>query len=362
VDVERLLQLAVDIQAIPAPTFQEAERAEFMRLAFERIPLDLVEVDLAGNVHGRLGQPGQGLLLVSAHLDSVFPLGTDLTVRREKRRLYGPGIGDNALGLAALVEIGYHFRKGGTPFPLALVATAGEEGLGNLSGMLAVTRRYGAQARAYIVLEGMALGHVYHRGLPIRRYRITVHGSGGHPWIHPGRPSAIHALLQVGDRIRRLRLPSSHRASLNIGQLVGGQTINTIASDAWLEVELRSESRAVLQRLSSRVEAEAYGHRQAGLEVSIELIGERPEGEIAEDHPLVCAAVGALEQAGVSPIRLSCGSTDASAPLSQGLPAVCLGLTYGGEAHSLGEYIELDPIPAGMKALMGLLHELLAEG
>lgn len=355
-NTESLLQRLISIQKIPAPTFHEAERARHLERCFQEAGLEDVERDDISNVSGRMAGGSKGALVVSAHLDSVFPLDTQLQTARRDNRLTGPGVGDNALGLAALVELAYSFREKALPGDLWLVANVGEEGLGNLRGMRRVVDRFSDSVLGYIVLEGMALGHIYHRGLPIRRYRIEANAAGGHSWIHSDRPSAVHALIWLAERILKISLSSSPRSILNIGRIEGGTTVNSIAQRAYMDLDLRSEEEAALKALEAQLLAVVQGDHEKGVTLQADLIGERPGGGIAVDHPLVIAAKESLSAAGVQSIQLEMGSTDASLPLSRGLPAVCVGITHGGDAHTMDEYIELEPIPNGYRALVALIE------
>ena len=354
-DLEHLLRRAIEIQQIPAPTFGEGARAAWMHRAFLQAELQQVEQDPLANVFARLPGGDRPPVVVSAHLDTVFPMETPLHCQRDGRRVRGPGIGDNAVALAALLELATDLSALDLPGDVWLVANVGEEGLGNLLGMRKVVERFGNQPCAYIVLEGMALGHIYHRGLPVRRLRIATRGPGGHSWIHAGRPSAIHDLIRLGNRLLSLPTASDPRTTLNIGVLRGGVSINTIASGAEMEVDLRSEEAGALEKLAEQVGAIVRREIEAGVEVHLEVIGERPGGGLEPSHPLIQLARQVTEQAGVHPIHLECGSTDASVPLSRGLPAVCLGLTHGGGAHSLEEYIEIEPLVRGYAALQGCI-------
>lgn len=360
--LERVVALAAEIQQIPAPTFHEAQRAAFVRERLAAEGLADVEQDAVGNVYARL--PGSGHappLVVSAHLDTVFPADTPLTLARQDDRLSGPGIGDNSLGLAALFGLLWQLRADGASLPgdLWLVANVGEEGLGNLRGMQAVVERFGPRPRAYIVLEGMGLGQVYHRGLGVRRYRIAMHTEGGHSWVHYGRPSAVHELAHLITRLVQLPLPSTPRTTLNVGVVQGGTTVNTIAAHAWLELDLRSEDPATLDALAAAVEAEVHRRRRKEVQVELTVIGDRPAGGLPATHPLVRQACAALQAQGIIP-RLNIGSTDANAPLSRGLPAICLGLTEGGGAHSRQEYIRIPPLAQGLAALYDLVRRMAA--
>ena len=367
--VDRLLDLAVAIQQVPAPTFYEAERAEFIRLRFLEEGLQDVEIDPIGNVYARLAcQPptakrqkliaNRQPLIVTAHLDTVFPLTVDVKAEREPARILGPGIGDNALGLAGLFGLLWVLRERRISLPgdLWLVANVCEEGLGNLRGIQAVVDRFGSKALAYIVIEGLSLGQVYHRGLGVRRYRVTVRTEGGHSWKDYGQPSAIHELTAISTRITALPLPRSPRTTLNVGIISGGSSVNTIAAEAMLELDLRSESGETLKALTSQVEEIAHSAERPGVAVELEVIGERPSGEIPAEHPLVALAQECLKAVNIEP-RLSVGSTDANLPLSRGLPAITVGLTNGGRAHTVHEFINLAPLEKGLEQLVMLVSK-----
>ena len=356
----RLLDLAIAIQQIPAPTFHEAQRAEFVRQRFEQEGLADVEMDRPGNVYARLPGSGSGKpLVVSAHLDTVFPSGVDLQVEREPGRILAPGIGDNSLGVAGLFGLLWALRQHDLHLPgdLWLVANVGEEGLGDLCGMKALVARFGSAPLAYLVLEGMALGQVYHRGLGVRRYRITVHTSGGHSWIDYGQPSAIHELAALSTRLAALELPRSPRTTLNIGIISGGSSVNTIAAEAMLELDLRSEEAAALEALVGKVLQLVNAARKPGVQIEAEIIGQRPSGELPLEHPLVRLAQECLRTAGIEP-HLTTGSTDANLPLSRGFPAITIGFTTGGRAHTLHEFINLAPLEKGLDLVFQLVSRV----
>jgi len=359
---DRILDLAVSIQQIPAPTFNEARRAAFVydRFCEERL-LDVTQ-DAAGNVYARL--PGQGSaapLVVSAHLDTVFPQETELAITRSRNKIAGAGIGDNSLGVAGLFYLVWALRSLQTglaqlPGDLWLVANTGEEGLGDLVGMRHVVDRFGAQARAYLILEGMALGQVYHRGLGVQRYRIDAQTTGGHSWVDFGRPSAVHELAGVVNHLAAIRLPQVPRTSLNIGVFSGGTSINTIAAQAYCLLDLRSEDCISLEALAAEVDAIVQAANHPGkVAMSISLVGQRPVGALPAAHPLVSLAKRCLEAHGIQP-HPNIGSTDANQPLSRGLPAVCIGLTTGGGAHTTSEFIDTHPLHQGLAQLLDFVR------
>ena len=356
----RLLDLAIAIQQIPAPTFHETDRAEFVRKCFIDEGLADVEMDPLGNVYARLvGSGSEKMLVVSAHLDTVFPPNVDLQVVREPGRIQAPGIGDNSLGVAALLGLLWALRQRNLSLPgdLWLVANVGEEGLGNLCGMRSVVDHFGSGPLAYLVLEGMALGQVYHRGLGVRRYRLTVRTPGGHPWVDHGRPSAIHELTALSTRIAALDLPRTPRTTLNIGVISGGSSVNTIAAEAMLELDLRSENTEMLEALVGQVEKLIHSAQKPGITVEKEIIGERPPGELSAEHPLVKLAQDCLHAAGIEP-HLNIGSTDANLPLSRSIPSITIGLTTGGRGHTVHEYINLPLLEKGLEQLLQLVSRV----
>jgi tripeptide aminopeptidase len=356
----RVLELAIKIQQIPAPTFHEGERANFIRDRFLNERLVDISQDEVGNVYARLpGKASTQPIVISAHLDTVFPLETELHVSRLADKVTGPGIGDNAVGLAGLFGVLWELSRRQVTHnsDLWLVANVGEEGLGDLLGMRALVDRFADQPQAYIVLEGMALGQVYHRGLGVRRYRITVKTSGGHSWVDYGRPSAVHELAGIINRINGLIIPEQPRSTINVGVIAGGISVNTIAAEAHLDLDIRSEGQETLGELSARVKGILQDTRNAEVQVFSETIGQRPIGGIPEDHPLVMLAVDGLKSVGIQP-RLNIGSTDANIPLSMGYPAVGIGLTTGDGAHTIDEYVHIPPLSLGIDQLLWIIEGL----
>jgi tripeptide aminopeptidase len=362
--VERVLDLAIILQQIPAPTFAEQRRAAYVQEQFFQEGLQDVAKDSLGNVYGRLPGGGSALpLIVSAHLDTVFPEDADLKVHRTSQKIVGPGIGDNSLGVAGLFGLLWALRQRVESLAhpaqrdIWLVANVGEEGLGDLCGMRAVVERFGEDVRAYIILEGMALGQIYHRGLGVKRYRISVRAMGGHSWVDYGRPSAIHELAAFITRLESTALPEKPRTTRNVGVISGGTTVNTIAAEACLELDLRSEDPQMLENLSTQVRALVAAANQPGIRFVVESIGHRPAGEIPADHDLVRLASRCLKAQGIEP-RLNIGSTDANIPLSLGLPAICLGLTTGSGAHTMSEHINTRPLAQGLAQLVALVEQI----
>jgi len=352
--IEQLLDLAVRIQQIPAPTFSEGARGAFARSLFLRENLEDVSTDSLGNVYARL--PGRFKkskpLVVSAHLDTVFPSSVNLQIRREEGRIFAPGIGDNSLGVAALFGVLWNLRERhiALEHDLWFVADSGEEGLGDLRGMRGVVERFGEEVLGYLVLEGMAFGYVYHRAVGVRRYRVTVKTAGGHSWADYGMPSAVHELAAIVTALASLRLPRNPRATLNVGTIQGGMGVNVLAPEARCELDLRSEEPKTLAKLTRRVEKLLAGADREGARVTVEVIGERPAGEIPANHPLVTLAARCVSEQGIAP-ALTAGSTDANIPLSRGIPAVVMGISTGGGAHTLNEFVDIAPIAMGVESV-----------
>ncbi len=350
-EAQSILQLACALQQIASPTFHEEPRAAFMAASFRELDLCNVQIDSTGNALARLpGTDAQARpVVISAHLDTVHPLGSELSLESGEGRITGRAIGDNSLGLAALIGLVtlLKARQAQLPGDLWLVANTCEEGLGDLRGMRAVVDRFGADPLAYLVLEGMGLGGVLHRGLGVERYRITVQTPGGHSWTNYGDPSAIHELASLITQLAELPLPKTPATSLNVGTIQGGNSINSIAAQASCELDLRSEDEATLQKLVRQVTKITSGINREKVTCTLEQIGKRQAGAIEATHPLITLAQEVLAECGVQS-RLEIGSTDANLPLSQGYAAVCVGITYGDHAHTAQEYIVTEPIALGM--------------
>jgi tripeptide aminopeptidase len=355
---DRVINLACAIQQISSPTFAETQRAAFVEQRFYDAGLSKISCDVLGNVYACLPGKSQARpLIITAHLDTVFPASTDLTLQRLSDKIVGPGIGDNSLGVAALFGLAWNLAD--LPRDVWLVANVCEEGLGNLRGIKAVVDRFGRDVLAYLVIEGMSLGQVYHIGLGVQRYRITVQTSGGHAWVDYGRPSAIHELAELAVKLKHIPLPEKPRTTMNIGVIQGGTSINTIAAEASLDLDLRSEEPQALANLASQVEALVKAAQCNGsdpVRTNADVIGQRPAGYLSPEHPLVSLAVRCLQEHGL-PARLNTGSTDANCPLSYGIPAICVGVTTGGGAHTTGEFINIRPVELGLMQLVSLAEQ-----
>jgi tripeptide aminopeptidase len=349
-----VVQQALAIQHIPAPTFYEEPRAAYVMEQFNKLGLVSVEMDGLYNVYGCLPGINRSIpgIMISAHTDTVFPQKTDLKSSVKEDLIYGAGLGDNSMGVAGMLGlIAALQRQNLTPeCDLWFVATTREEGLGDLGGMRAAFEKLRTQVASVINLEGLAFGHIYHAGIAVRRLHIKASAPGGHSWLHFGRQSAIHSIMELGARITSINPPQNPRTTYNIGMIEGGQSINSIATSAGLWLDLRSEELTALQSLEKQVRSQVESISKPELKLEIEVVGDRPAGSISTSHPLVQGAMAALAQVGARG-SLETGSTDANVPLAIGYPAVTIGITRGGNAHRLDEYIETKPIEAGLRQL-----------
>ena len=354
---------------IPAPPYQEQWRAATVKELLAEAGL-AVQVDKMGNVIGELrGADEKEIVLVSAHLDTVFPAGTNVKVRREGNRMMAPGISDNGTGLAALVALAraMQFAHLKTHRTILFAANVGEEGEGNLRGMRELVEAYRSKLKAAVVLDGSGIEHVTTKALASRRLEAKVAGPGGHSWSDFGMPNPINALVRGSVRFINTKVPATPRTSFNIGQIEGGTSVNSVPHEAHIKVDIRSESEEELTRLESalrdciaagvRDEMEPPRDRSKGsLEWKVELLGSRPGGELSTDSPLLAALRAADEYIG-NQSRIERSSTDANIPLSLGIDAISIGAGgSGGGAHSLQEWYEPARREAGLKrALLTVL-------
>ncbi len=363
-DLEKLVADTIELNQIAAPTFDEGRKGNYIRACFEQIGLENVRLDEVGNVIGILpGIENDGEVILAAHLDTVFPHGTDLTVKREKNSLIGPGVGDNNMALAALLATARYFRQAQPQLgrKLVFVATVGEEGLGDLRGIRALIHDYqtaGTKPGAIIAIEGHGMGNICHQGVGSRRMRVVVRGQGGHSWDKAGRPSAIHGLAQIMQRMTEVSVPISPRTSFNIGTIEGGISVNTIAPEATMVFEVRSVDEKVLADTFGEMTNIIRQFRVPGLTVETKVVGNRPAGKIPENSPIVELCTRTYRSLKIEPSYVPF-STDANIPLSLGLPAVCLGISRGGNAHRQDEWIETEPATPGLKALVQITCALV---
>src|SRR5881275_2601270 len=360
------------LSAIPAPTGAEGRRAAHLAELFREIGLSDVSIDDAGNVRGWFGNGGRSLpapVVLAAHLDTVFGPEVDVRVKRRGQRLEGPGISDNARGLAALVAVADALVATGVPTtrPILFAATVGEEGSGDLRGvkyLLNGKRETGnGKPAAFIALDGAGLERVIHRALGSKRYHVVFRGPGGHSWAAFGVANPANAVGRATALLADLPIATAPRTTCAVVGLGGGTGLNSIPQDAWLDLDLRSEDPRALAQLDVTVRAaleraadDENRSRSTGtppLRLEVQLVGDRPCGITPRVHPLVQAAIAANRALGRD-AELTSASTDANAPIALGIPAIALGAGgKAGDAHLTTEWYE------NVEGALGIVRALL---
>jgi len=350
-DADRTLEEQKAITVIPAPFFKEQARAEYFRSRLIAQGVEDVCVDGEGNVIGVRRGGGSGpLLVLSAHMDTVFPEGTDLTITEKDGKLYAPGIRDDSRGMAVVLSVVRAFNETGlrTVGDIWFVGTVGEEGLGDLRGVRALFRDDPA-IDGFVSIDGGDIGRVITAATGSRRYRVTFKGPGGHSFLAFGLPSAVHAMGRAIAKISQMRTPRDPKTTFNVGRARGGTGATAIAEDAVMDLDVRSNSGEELDKVAARALAlieEAAQEENARwsserLTVTTERIGSRPAGSPSQDLPIAHTAVAALNSLGVTEIDSTASSTDCNIPISLGIPAVALaGGGRSGGNHSLGEWYD----------------------
>ena len=363
----------IALTEIEAPPFAEHERAAAFQRLFQSAGLDSIWMDSVGNVLGLLkGQRGRRTVVLDAHLDTVFPKGTDVKVKVRGDTLFAPGIGDDTRGLAMVHTVMLAIQEAALrpKANLLFVGTVGEEGLGDLRGVKHLFRADGPQIDAWISIDGGRIGRVNTQALGSYRYRIAYEGPGGHSWGAFGLANPHHALgkaieifVAEADQFTK----SGPRTSYNVGRIGGGTSINSIPFESWMEIDIRSAQPArldslerILQRAAEEALIDQNSRKRLGRDLTLhfEKIGNRPSGELPNTLPLVQRALGATAFMGTVP-QITRGSTNANIPISRGIPAVTIGRGgVGANGHALNEWwINRE----GHKAIQLALLLLLAE-
>jgi tripeptide aminopeptidase len=356
----------IRLTEIPAPEFDEARRGEALKELLAASGFQ-VRTDKAGNVIAeRTGSDAKSVILLAAHLDTVFPAGTDVKVKRSGGRLLAPGISDNGVGLASLAALARALAESRvrTTKTIVLVGDVGEEGEGNLRGMRALTDSYGSRLSAVIAVDGPSTDYITTQGIASRRFEVSITGPGGHSWSDFGAPNPITAISRGIVKFSAVQVPNDPRSSFNVGSIEGGTSVNSIPSSVKVKVDLRSEDEAELGRLEAAMrEAMAAGAKEEisvtqsandALKMSVRSLGTRPAGKLPDDSPLL-ATIRNVDTYLLNRSRLERSSTDANIPLSMGIPAVALGGGgRGGGSHTLDEWYD----PAGRE--LGLKRLFLA--
>ncbi|MDM7958108.1 M20/M25/M40 family metallo-hydrolase [Blastomonas sp.] len=373
-DYDRIVKELITITEIPAPPFGEQARAEYFAKAFKDLGLAEVAIDAEGNVTGlRRGTVAAGgaLVVVSAHLDTVFPKGTDVTVRREGNTLNAPGVGDDTVGLTGLLAWvrALNAAKVPTRHDVLFVATVGEEGPGDLRGVrhLFTKNPYKGQIAAFISVDGSDPSRIVNQAVGSKRYNIAFTGPGGHSYGAFGIVNPMAAMADAVKRLYETDVPASPRTSFAASVVSGGTSVNSIPDRIELQVDMRSPDPKALERLEKRflaivdeaVAAENYARSTNLGEVGAEKtrIGDRPAGATADKHQLVVTSQKVLAEHGFQ-TQLLASSTDSNIPMSLGVPAITVGTGGGGgRAHSVDEYvnIERNAFIGGLSSGMALL-------
>jgi tripeptide aminopeptidase len=349
---ERLLADARRICAVPAPSFAEGDRGELVAQLFSEAGVERW-IDEAGNVIAWLGPSDGSAAVFAAHLDTVFGAGTPIEFAEIGGRVSAPGLGDNSVGVAALLHLARFLSGQRVERAMALVATVGEEGLGDLRGAKALVDHL--DCRAFIAVEGQMLDAITTAGVGSIRLRVNISGPGGHPWGNRDHSNAAHGLvLRLATALTELQSPE---LALNVNVITAGTAINVLPDTATAEIDLRSEDEQQLRTAAMRL-TEIVSAPDSQLSVSVEQLGHRPGGRIADDHPLLEAARHARAAAGLPPANEDASSTDANAAHGRGIPAITVGVSTGGNAHRLDDYVDVEPIAAGLRSLEELALEL----
>jgi acetylornithine deacetylase/succinyl-diaminopimelate desuccinylase-like protein len=361
-DHDRFVEQLIALTQIPSPPFGEAKRAAAYAELLRRQGLQEVDTDAEGNVTAlRPGtDPSAGVIVLCSHLDTVFPAGTDVTVKREGTVLRAPGVGDDTRGLAVLLAMSRALDKAAirTRAGILFLASVGEEGAGDLRGVKAFFRdsRWRDRVAGFIAMDGIDPARLVHGAVGSKRYRITFRGPGGHSFGAFGLVNPMFALARAADDLSRIRVAARPKTTFSIGKVGGGTSINAIPEEAWMEVDLRSASAEALAVLEERFLAilpQAAADENAARdtscgEISVEVkqIGDRPAGVTPAESRIAHVAATVIGAQGYELVH-EFSSTDSNIPISLGIPAVTLGTGgSGGRAHSLEEWIDVEQGPS----------------
>ncbi|HTM37856.1 MAG TPA: M20/M25/M40 family metallo-hydrolase [Terriglobales bacterium] len=373
----QIAQWQMALARIPAPPFGEAERSQWLAKEFRELGLTKVAVDGPGNATGLLRGTSPTVVSVSAHIDTVFPSGTSLNVRQEGCQLLGPGISDNAAGVAALLAMASAFRHLNLPHTASLlfIGNVGEEGEGDLRGMrhLFAESEWKDSIAASVIIDGAGSDTIIAEALGSRRFEITVRGPGGHSWSDFGTPNPIMALGQALHVFSQTRISTSPKTTFNVGVIQGGTSVNSIPESASMRVDIRSASRFEIERLEMELrraiehavgeESRAaagrnLGRRSSELTATVRVIGNRPAGELRPDANILRIARAVDAHIG-NTAQIQRASTDANIPLSLGREAVALGAGgKGGGAHTLQEWFDPSGREFGLHRLLLIILAL----
>ena len=375
-DHDRFVREIIQITEVEAPPFKEAKRAKLFAEMLRQSGVSNVEIDAEGNVIGfRRGIGAGPLIAIAAHLDTVFPEGTNVKVRREGTKLYAPGVGDDSRALAVLLQIvrAMDAAKIQTASDILFIADVGEEGPGDLRGMKYLFQKgsYKDKIKMFISLDPFGWGNdITTAGMGSKRFKVIFKGPGGHSFGSFGLVSPAYALGNAIAKLSRMQVPQRPKTTFNVGVVGGGTSVNSIPFESWMEVDIRSETKEELNRAvenfthlmqeAAEEENRARSTSQGKIEIDVKLIGDRPFGEVSENAAIVQTAEAVIRAFGMTP-TLGVSSTDANIPLSMGIPAITL--ESGGTGlrnHTLDEWIDVEKTPSvrGIHIDMGVLLSL----
>ena len=341
-----------EIAEIPSPTHDEERRSVYLSDLFPRLGLkDVIRLPWGSVLAFTRSADDPGMLLLAAHIDNVFPIDTDLTTQIDGSTLYGPGTGDNAANVAAIVTLAEILRelRIDPPRNIAFCGTVCEEGAGNLAGMREVLDHLGGRVTTVIAVDGR-MPSLMHRSQAARRYHLKTTGPGGHSWDGFGTPSAIHEMARIIAALSEIEVPAAPKTTFNVGTVHGGKSVNAIAQSCEAEIDLRSLDSGRLDRLEHDL-LEIIQHVPAkGINVEARIVGERPAAEEPLESRPVQTAIGAARYLGFEP-EPTASSTDAALSLSRGIPSISIGTYRGKGVHTLEEQVDLSSLSTGLKWL-----------
>ncbi len=375
-DHERLIREIVQITETEAPPFKEEKRAKLFAEMMRQSGLTNVEIDTEGNVIGtRKGTASGPLVAIAAHLDTVFPEGTNVKVRREGTKLFAPGVGDDSRALAVLLMMIRAMDAANiqTASDILFIGNVGEEGPGDLRGMKYLFQKgpYKDRIRMFISLDPFGWGNdVTTAGIGSKRFKVTFHGPGGHSFGSFGLVSPAFALGNAITKLSKMQVPQRPKTTFNVGVIGGGTSVNSIPFESWMDVDIRSETReelnkavetfTKLMRDAADDENHARATSQGRISVEVKLIGDRPFGETVFTSPIVQTAGAVIKSFGMTP-TYGMSSTDSNIPMSLGIPSITLesGST-GSRNHTLEEWIDVEKTSSvrGINSAMGILLAL----
>lgn len=367
---EEFVDLITKITEIPAPSHEEQQRGAFVAKVMKEYGFPVVQTDAVGNVLGFLpGKDPSKVIVSMAHMDTVFPMDTPISVKRDGNILAAPGVSDNSASVAAMLLLGRIFvRNLPLPHPVVLIANVGEEGLGDLKGSRYFCNhvleydfdgfKLDPATLVFLNIDG-GLGHLTDAGIGSRRLKVTFTGEGGHSWGAFGKSSAIHGLGTAIAGIAKIKVPEEPKTTYNVGVISGGISVNSIAAKAEMLIDMRSVQDDALAAVERDVRAAIdAGAKETGTTYEIEVVGDRPTGANPPDSWLVKTILAVGREHGYE-LECAPSSTDSNIPLSKGWPSVTMGFKNSENAHRVTEYLYIDSLVPGLKFALCCYEALL---